>query len=789
LAKGLIRKFKTMDPSAFKTADLIDIMKNQMNIFARPEQPVRVGYAIVLKGTVAFGGSIEIDDASQGGKMEELMSTFKGLGKSINHQRILNPASLLVEQPTDMGFPAFYAASMHGLFSLKAQAERKQSQGMLYMEAKYDAHLFIQARNMMMVQVVGQKKMYGIVQDRVYHMHAPRELTAGVNPLRKEIKLSVSRPERDHPNMFMMHAETAVLAQSVAVPDMQSVKRVVVSRGQDAARTRTVFSVDNSKLGLAAKFEYFDCEMDIDKSNTVGRSLYAFMPFNKYPRTPYNSIVMGMRQVSSFLLLFPRAEKCGIYAAYSQSSENPVRKVELSVRGNSEAKGEKLFLRGSKVSVKALLKAIGDTTRAYRLTILSDSSPGGLTKKIKIELDRSKVTSIGIKPYKICFAYFAKYPPFSKEMFDVDLNNNMKMSGKAKLQYGEGDSCGDAKGVVTVGFEYSTTDEARENLKNKAYYKECMAKKNSQEMSQKRGLPLSFACMRTAYDAASARKVKYDIKFEKMTDRMKSIISTAKSVVKAAALPTLGLDAADIDENQVGDSLTFEATLKNDDNNADIVIKSDSGTKEIKDYPLRMDYTKRLRNLQFKSPAQELFRMGVIKACQTTYTTIYSFDNVTMKYNIPECYTLMSGHCSANPSYAVFIKKNPGTQVWRKPMAMRAYIGGHSIDIDTEKKRVSVNGNRVRVTDDKEYFYKVQGKEIFKVTKWGTTYNIYSFLRVWIVFDGSYVNVVPAPSVKGQHCGLCGNYNRNQYDEMTGKDGKTLFTSVDNFVQDYKYKC
>ena len=31
--------------------------------------------------------------------------------------------------------------------------------------------------------------------------------------------------------------------------------------------------------------EYFDCEMDINQGNTVGRAILAFMPYNKYPRT------------------------------------------------------------------------------------------------------------------------------------------------------------------------------------------------------------------------------------------------------------------------------------------------------------------------------------------------------------------------------------------------------------------------------------------------------------------------------------------------------------------------
>merc|ERR1711862_863514 len=107
------------------------------------------------------------------------------------------------------------------------------------------------------------------------------------------------------------------------------------------------------------------------------------------------------------------------------------------------------------------------------------------------------------------------------------------------------------------------------------------------------------------------------------------------------------------------------------------------------------------------------------------------------------------------------------------PLAMKAFIGGYEVEIDPSSNTVKVDGAGVNVNDWNEYFHKRQAKEIFKITKWGSTYNIYSFLRVWIVFDGNFVNVVPAPSVKGQHCGLCGNYNRNRYDEMMGKDGRT----------------
>lgn len=74
------------------------------------------------------------------------------------------------------------------------------------------------------------------------------------------------------------------------------------------------------------------------------------------------------------------------------------------------------------------------------------------------------------------------------------------------------------------------------------------------------------------------------------------------------------------------------------------------------------------------------------------------------------------------------------------------------------------------------------------VYRWGSTYQIYSYRNVWVVFDGYFVHVTPASTVKGRHCGMCGNFNRNRFDEFVSKD-RTFLKTAEEMMDSYKYKC
>ncbi len=101
--------------------------------------------------------------------------------------------------------------------------------------------------------------------------------------------------------------------------------------------------------------------------SSTARALAAFAPFNKNPKTPYNSISMGLQQIRMFLFLFPKNEQCGAQFRWSQSSQNPVNQIEISIRGSGEKNGEMLFFRGRKIFAKVLIKAKGEPAdRSYR---------------------------------------------------------------------------------------------------------------------------------------------------------------------------------------------------------------------------------------------------------------------------------------------------------------------------------------------------------------------------------------------------------------------------------------
>ena len=94
---------------------------------------------------------------------------------------------------------------------------------------------------------------------------------------------------------------------------------------------------------------------------------------------------------------------------------------------------------------------------------------------------------------------------------------------------------------------------------------------------------------------------------------MKNILNKIKTAVKAGLLPYWDLDPETMGaDSDIGPFMKIEATLKNSERNADVKIETRQGEEEFKDIALRLNWTKRLRQLKLTSMLKRLFKAKII---------------------------------------------------------------------------------------------------------------------------------------------------------------------------------
>merc|ERR1712088_499091 len=832
VSKYFLKWFTTMDPTTWKTANLEKIFHDEMKIRARPEQPVRAWVQIMVKGAVVFSRSYDETSAMQGGRLREFFENFMAMGNDyrINHQRMFNLGNMLYEQPTELGHPVAYIDTNTWSLNLRADVKRGNARGLMFRHLDYEIHVLAQANVAMMFRSPLKADTFGIFQSRVYQVHAPRKIVVGVHPQKKTIQLSISRPHFNQPWMYFMHAQTMVTARRGLAgkpgnshPNLRKfcpncLSNVIITKGPEFTRDRIVWdtAVDQATdkywskhFGFYTKAQYFDCDMDVTSINTRGRAFAAFTPFNKNPKNIFTSVSMGLRQIAGFLAIYPRVEKCGIFGVWSQSKETPTTEFEISVTAKQEREPNNvawyhgLFFGNKKHTFDIVVKAKAPLTRTYSVQMVVDmSEPRFSTNKVKIQFNRAPVSGL-YGPYTACFDYKSEYPKnidAGKPFHRFEDKEKLFVKGEARLQYGPTTECDMGDGEVKFTFQHETTNEGYENLQKKWYYKKCMDHKNSdvwkKETSKQHRLPICEPCHLTMLDANTARKYHWDFRFVKMEPYMKMTFMTARSIVQAGMLPNwddlLSIDNEEIrglEPNQfmIGD-ITFHG--QNDEKmdirmeTKDGVSGSETRVNEYKDYQLNFEWFNYLTNLKYKNIETALWN-HVMSPCQATTKQIHTLDNVTYTYDAPAHWTLLSGDCGPKPTYAVFTKKKG------EKLDVMAYFGGHTLEI-TQDGQVKINGQAKNVQDKKLIAHEENGKEIFQITKFGSYFFVMNLrgqpFQFYTAYENHNVIVVPGPQMRGQHCGLCGNFNRNQFYEWTGKDGWTKLNTVQEMVEEWKWK-
>merc|ERR1719433_1384862 len=130
---------------------------------------------------------------------------------TINHQRMVQTGGALYEQPSEFGAPLAYVSSMTAGVSLKANIKRGNNRGLLFRNFDYELNFFGNAHDGMLFG--SRKRVFNIYQSRIYNIHVPRKVLMGVNIIKRQVRMSISRPSVDDPAQSRMHAQTVVSAR------------------------------------------------------------------------------------------------------------------------------------------------------------------------------------------------------------------------------------------------------------------------------------------------------------------------------------------------------------------------------------------------------------------------------------------------------------------------------------------------------------------------------------------------------------------------------------------------
>ena len=98
-----------------------------------------------------------------------------------------------------------------------------------------------------------------------------------------------------------------------------------------------------------------------------------------------------------------------------------------------------------------------------------------------------------------------------------------------------------------------------------------------------------------------------------MTNRMKYIISSIKTIIQAGLIPYYDESPNEADSNgSVGPFLDMDVTFKNSDKTLDLRYETSNGVRSYNGYQLSLEWTKRLRNMRMDRTIARLMDAGII---------------------------------------------------------------------------------------------------------------------------------------------------------------------------------
>jgi len=785
-----VRMFRKLDPKDFKMDVLKDLLQKTLKIMPRQQQPLKM--EIVLRSQ---GYNIFYRHAG----MEEIMSLLSSntIGQLVaNGLKTTRNMVLLGGQHTswrsnDLGLPIGVGLSNPGLARVQLGYGDVNQPGKFGRSLQADVDFTLQVQTYLVAyNPLGVSQ--GIIKIRGSRLHLPTNALLGVSAADKELELKMNTPTKEKPLsilfsskavaiMWGREAEKAVKYLKESCSECKS--HSLITRGEEFRKGHVLRNSENERLGMESHVEVYDCESYTGKSS-MSRVFYeSFKPseINSHGSIP-GWAIMGFMQMRNYFYYYPPTTTCSMKAVVHKTEENPAEAVQIKMKMNPSVAGK----RGS-TKVEGTVTFLGEIERKWNVDVSVEREHYNVKSTVNVKIARQAVPSLNLAPRALCVEVKTKWADLPEDIMQTPSTIEPSVQRDVSFVWGEApaNECptANAKDISTflIRVTGNITDAQRQaaESRDRYPYKQCDQDKSADGRSGV-VVPFTEACMASVMEYGTPRSYVFDIHYANISPLGMKAMHRMDTIIKAGLAPYWDMHAP-------------HGTIKKDHNSGRIEMKVELGEEaanihvhtalmhshyEGVDLLRPLQYG--LRNARVEISKLFAYKTGLTGVCNVAPESVVTFDNVTLRYECPTCYTLISADCSAQPRYAVFAKKTDKTL----PLAMKIYAGGHFMEFTPTEGEVEVraNGKVVSVESGKPYILADKDGIIqyFRVNKVGEHYYVdVPMLMLSFRYTGDDItNMIPATH-RAQHCGMCGDFNGQHARELVAPSGCTMKDASD----------
>jgi len=804
VAEKIVDKVKEFVSSGtFEFEKLKEILFTDMSIRQRATVPAKLDFVLMMRNNVVFEYHLmDADIIGMFGKLKEYFNQLINLQDVFKFNKHLGLAwdMFLYEQPTDFGVPMAYASGAASILGF--QGEMKKDIGL---HGEIDMHMHMNTHNVDMMTFIhpDQKVRFSIQHDRAYKHQLKTSLTTILDYNNRKLLVALKVPEIETPLSLLGHSQTFIYTGDNKIIGDQiylrkscptCLMKQVISHGKDhrvyTDLLRSEYHEAAHIYGLEVAGRLFDCEIPEVKSS--GQRFFTFMrafnPLSYESKGIFNILVGGLHRLHAFLFYLPRIESCGAHLLLSQSTMDPVDDLifEIDLKNIQLIDGHHKIMGEKRIALAGNLIFSGAVNRTHHIELEYVVAPMWTKSHLDIDIRRKPFMYGGrhYPEYPIVFRMKTRYADTDRPIMFKDLISVERHTVHTNIEV----SWGKLDNKIQIEGDHKTTTEAIDTLHTKWYYNKCIQDHTMPDWQHSEAIPTTDACLYTLHDLLTLRHYKWDITATNLPPWMVYTYKKMGALLKTSLFPfwefTPEYSTHEISPRQP--TIRIEQIFRTKEEVFDLTLEVEKDVSKFMgvNYGLlhwNVEPYLSLSKLTFLTRAMiqpelmtYMYYNNIINHCHATRHHIRTYDNVTYPYTMDHsCWTLISSDCYEHPSFGVFVKKAENALI-----GLMAFIGDQKVEIipvDANQIMIKINDQEHEILDNGVLFWPttrvphhhaVFREYLFKIIRHKNTFILDFFPQIMINFNGISAQVLAGPHIKGQNCGMCGDYNRNPHHEF-----------------------